>query len=74
MHSNLFGRHVDYSQNKGRDYKSTRYTRYSHSFTSVPGICYKSQKVSDDTSSGDRISGNDSQFKGKDYFPSIFGG
>ena len=33
-------------------------------------ICYKSEKVSDDTSSGDRISGNDSQFKGNDYFPS----
>ena len=48
--------------------------RDSHSFTSVPGICCKSEKVSDDTTSGDRISGNDSQFKGKDYFPSIFGG
>ena len=65
-HSNLFG-HVDYWQNKGRDYSSTR---YSNSFTSVPGICYKSEKVSDDTSSGDIISGNDSQFKGNDYFPS----
>ena len=41
MHSNLFGRHVDYWQNKGRDYSSTR---YSHSFTSVPMICYKSEK------------------------------
>ena len=66
-HSNLFGRHNDYWQDKRRDYGSTR---YSHSFTSVPGICYKSEKVSDDTSSGDRISGNDSQFKGNDYFPS----
>ena len=45
-------------------------TREEISFTSVPGICYKSEKVSDDTSSGDRISGNDSQFKGNDYFPS----
>ena len=66
-HSNLFGRHVDYWQNKGRDYSSKR---YSHSFTSVSGICYKSKKVSDDTSSGDRISGNDSQFKRNGYFPS----
>ena len=39
--------------------------------TSVPGICYKSEKVSDDTSSGDRISGNDGQFKGNVYFPSM---
>ena len=39
----------------------------SHSFASVPKICYKSEKVSDDTSSGDRISGNDSQFKGNNY-------
>ena len=61
------GPHDDYWQNKGRDYSSTR---YSHSFTSVPGICYKSEKVSDDTSLGDRISGNDRQFKGNDYFHS----
>ena len=53
-HSDLFG-HVDYWQNKGRDYSSTR---YGHSFTSVPGMCYKLAKVSDDTSSRDRISGN----------------
>ena len=33
----------------------------------MPGISYKSEKVSDDTSSGDRIPGNDSQFKGNDY-------
>ena len=59
-HSNLFGRLLDYWKNKGRDYSSTR---YSHPFTSVPGICYKSEKVSDDTSSGYRISGNNSQFK-----------
>ena len=31
---------------------------------------YKSKNVSDDTSSGDTISGNDSQFKGNDYFHS----
>ena len=55
-HSNLFGRH-DHWQDKGKDYGSTK---YSHSFTSVPGICYKSEQVSDNTSSGDRISGNDS--------------
>ena len=61
-HNNLFGRHVDYWQNKGRDYSSTR---YSQSFTSVSGIFYKSEKVSDDTSSG-----NDSQFKINDYLPS----
>ena len=66
-HSNLFGRHVDYWQDKGRDYSSARYSRF---FTSVPGICYKSEKVSDDTSSEDRISGNDSQFKRNDHFPS----
>ena len=66
-HSNLSGQHFDYWKNKGRDYDSAR---YSHSFTSVPEICYKSEKVSDDTSSGDRISGNDSQFKRNDYFPS----
>ena len=66
-HSNLFGQHVDYWQNKGRDYSSTR---YSHSLTSVSGICYKLEKVSDDTSSGDRISENDSQFKRNEYFPS----
>ena len=64
-HNNLFGRHVDYWQNKGRDYSSTR---YSQSFTSVSGIFYKSEKVSDDTSSGDTISGNDSQFKSNDYY------
>ena len=29
----------------------------------MPGICYKSEKASDETSSGDRISGNDSQLK-----------
>ena len=29
----------------------------------MPGICYKSEKATDDTSSGDRISGNDSQLK-----------
>ena len=57
------GRHNDYWQNKGRDYSSTR---YSHSFTSVPGICYKSEKVSDNTSLGDRICGNDRQFKGNE--------
>ena len=51
---NLFGRHADYWQNKGRDYSSTR---YSHSFTSVTAICYKSQKVSVSTCSGDTISG-----------------
>ena len=67
-HSNLFGQHVDYWPNKGRDYSSTR---YSHSLTSVSGICYKLEKVSDDTSSGDRISGNDSQFKGNGHFLSI---
>ena len=66
-HSNLFGQHVDYWQNEGRDYSSTR---YSHSFTSVHRICYKSEKVNDDSSSGDRIYGNDSQFKGNDCFPS----
>ena len=44
MHSNLFGRHVVYWQNKGKDYSSMR---CSHSFTSVPGICYKSEKFSD---------------------------
>ena len=31
---------------------------------------HKSKNVSSDTSSGDRISGNDSQFKGNDYFHS----
>ena len=56
-HGDLFGRHVDYWQNRGRDYSSAR---YRHSFTSVPGICYKSEKVSDHTSLRDRISGNDS--------------
>ena len=66
-HSNLFGRHVDYWQDKGKDYSSTR---YSHSFTSVFGICYKSENVSDDTSPGDSISGDDSQFRENDYFPS----
>ena len=66
--SNLFGRHVDYWQDKGRDYSSTR---YSHCFTPVPGICYKSEKVRDDTSSGGIISGNDSLFEGNDYFPPI---
>ena len=45
-HSNLFERHLDYWQNKGRD--------NSRSFTSQPGICYKPEKVSDYTSSGDR--------------------
>ena len=45
-------------------------TREEISFTSVPGICYISEKVSDDTSLRDRISGNDSQFKGNDHFPS----
>ena len=54
-YSNSFG-HVDYWKNKGGDSSSTR---YSNSFTSVPGICYKSEKVSDDTNSGNRISGND---------------
>ena len=55
QYSNSFG-DVDYWKNKGGDSSSTR---YSNSFTSVPGICYKSEKVSDDTSSGNRISGND---------------
>ena len=64
-HSNLFGRNVDYWQNEGRDYSSTR-NRYS--FTSVPGICYKSEKFSV-TSSGERISGKDCHFKGIYYFP-----
>ena len=49
-HSNSIGRHVDYWQNKGKDYSSTR---YNHSFTPAPGICYKSEKVSDGTSSED---------------------
>ena len=66
-HSNLFGRNVDYWQNEGRDYSSTR-NRYS--FTSVPEICYKSEKFSDVTSSGERISGKDCHFKGNYYFPS----
>ena len=66
-HSDLFG-HVDYWQSKGRDYSSTR---YGHSFTSVRGIFYKLEKISDDTSSRDRISGNDSQFKGNGHFLSI---
>ena len=57
MHSDLIGRHIDYWQNKGKDYSSLR---YSHSFTSVTGICYKSEKGSNDTSSRDRISKNDS--------------
>ena len=65
--SNLFGRNVDYWQNEGRDYSSTR-NRYS--FTSVPEICYKSEKFSDVTSSGERISGKDCHFKGNYYFPS----
>ena len=63
----LFGRHVDYWQNKGTNYSSMR---YGQSFTSVPGIFYKSENVSDDTRSGNRIFGSDSQFKRNDYFPS----
>ena len=43
----------------------------SHSFTSVPGICYKYEKVSDDTSSGDRISGNDGQVNSKEMTISL---
>ena len=34
---------------------------YSHSVTSVTGICCKSEHVSDDPSSADRISRNDSK-------------
>ena len=67
MHSNLFGRYVDYLQNNREDYSSMR---YCDSFTSVPGICYKSEKVNHDTSSGGRISRNDSQFKRNGYLPS----
>ena len=58
--------HVDYLQNKGRDYISMS---YSLSFVSVSGICYKSENISDDTISGDRFSVNDSKFKGIEYFP-----
>ena len=43
----------------------------SHSFTSVPGVCYKYEKVSDDTSSGDRISGNDGQVNSKEMTISL---
>ena len=39
-------------------------------FTSVSEICYKLEKVSDDTSSGDIVSVNDSWVKRNDYFPS----
>ena len=49
-HSDLNDMLIDYLQNKGRDYSSRR---HSHSFTSVPGICHKSEKASDDTSSKD---------------------
>ena len=54
----------------GRTREETITLRDSHSFTSVPRICYKSEQVSDDTSSGDRICGNDSQFDENDYFSS----
>ena len=40
-HSNLFGRYLDHGQDKRRDYSSTRYT---HSFTSVPGGFVINQK------------------------------
>lgn len=37
-------------------------------FISLPEICYKAQKVRGDPSSGNRISGNETQFKEYDYF------
>ena len=53
-HGNLFGRHVDYWQNKGRHFSSAK---YDHSFSAVPGNCYKSEKVSNDTGPGKKFLG-----------------
>ena len=57
-HSNLLGRHIDRAKEE-----TNSSTRYSHFFTSVSGICYKSEKFCDGTSSGVTISVNFSQFK-----------
>ena len=40
-HSDLFGRHADYWQNKGRDYSSAK---YGHPFTSVLGFVINQKK------------------------------
>ena len=53
-HGDLFGRHVDYWQNKGRHFSSAK---YDHSFSAVPGNCYKSEKVSNDTGQGKKFLG-----------------
>ena len=42
-----------------RHYSSAR---YCHTFTSVYGICFKSEEVHNDHSSGDKISGNGNQW------------
>ena len=57
-HSNLLGRHIDRAKEE-----TNSSTRYSHFFTSVSGIFYKSEKFSDGTSSGVTISVSFSQFK-----------